>query len=349
MSSVLRVLLAAAPLLSPASASAQRASESVRPEFGWTPGLTIEATERRSGVIREGAVSDSGLISMASYRIAVSEHPRGLLISHQDIRVERLGEFPSEMPAIERVNEVVADNLKYWMRLPDLVVTRQGEFVEVNDPVAFRHRIDRSIRPIADALSGGDPEIQSLLDQMLEIVLDVDFITALASDRWSSLADKWADTEWEVGAVYGAEMEAPDPLVSGPPIPYEINAGVIEKRSCESPAGSRTCAVFVMVSRPTVAAIGEVARLLADSLGAQLLATAGREAAASPPDGGPPLIFEQLELESRVELLADPVTLLPLLLEERQTRRGSGIGLGEPFSFFTEETVSTEFRYPAGS
>ena len=46
--------------------------------------------------------------------------------------------------------------------------------------------------------------------------------------------------------------------------------------------------------------------------------------------------------------MADPVSLLPLWLEERQKRAGSGIGLGEPFSFYTEEILTTEFSYPDG-
>jgi len=311
--------------------------------------MRIQATETRVGVLREGAASDSGRVSTATYTITVSEHRDGLLITHEEVRVERAGDFPADLPTIARVNEVVADNLEYWMRLPNIVVTDEGEFLRVEDPEGFRFKVESSIRPVASAMAAGDPEILALLDDMLGAVVSAETIAALAADRWSSLVEKWADTEWEVGAVYGAEMEAPDPLASGRRIPYEINAGVIEKRSCESPAGSRTCAVFVMVTRPTAAAVSEVARLLADSLGAQLLSTAGRDPATPPADGGTPVIFEQLELESRVELLADPVSLLPLLLEERQMRRGSGIGLGEPFSFSTEEVVRTEFRYAAGS
>lgn len=58
------------------------------------------------------------------------------------------------------------------------------------------------------------------------------------------------------------------------------------------------------------------------------------------------LTFQELRLESRVELMADPVSLLPVWLEERQTRAGQGVGLGEPFSFFTQEILTTEFSYP---
>lgn len=46
--------------------------------------------------------------------------------------------------------------------------------------------------------------------------------------------------------------------------------------------------------------------------------------------------------------MSNPVSLLPMWLEERQTRAGSGVALGEPFSFFTQEIVTTEFSYPEG-
>ena len=323
--------------------------ETFKPGFGWQPGMRIQATETRVGVLREGAISDSGRVSTATYTIVVSEHRDGLLISHEDIRVERSGDFPPDLPPIARVNEVVADNLKYWMRLPNLVVTERGEFVRVDDLEAFRFRVDSSIRPVAAALAGGDPEIASLLDDMLAVVVNEEVIEELASDRWSSLVDKWAYTDWKIGAVFAADIDAPNPLVPGPSIMYTIHAGVTEKRECEAPSGGLTCAIFVMVTRPAAAAIGQAARILADSLGLQLLAAAGREVPAEYREGvAEALTFQELNLESRVELMADPVSLLPVWLEERQTRAGSGIGLGEPFSFFTEEILTTEFAYPEG-
>ncbi len=321
--------------------------ETFKPDFKWEPGLRIEATESRVGVLYEGATSDSGRVSTATYTIVVSEHPDGLLISHEDVRVERTRDFPEDLPPIARVNEVVSDNLKYWMRLPNLVVTEDGEFVRVDDLAGFQFRVETSIRPVASALAGGDPEIVGLLEEMLAVVVNEQVIESLAADRWSSLVDKWADTEWEIGQVFGADIEYPNPLVPGPPILYTINAGVTQKLQCQAPSGGLTCAVFVMVSRPADAALGQAAQVLADSLGVQLLAAAGQEVPAEYLDGAADaLTFEELRLETRVELMTDPESLLPVWLEERQTRAGRGIGLGEPFSFFTEEILTTEFSYP---
>ncbi|MCL7970464.1 MAG: hypothetical protein M8866_00045 [marine benthic group bacterium] len=332
-------------LFSTAPAIGQQ-GETFRPGFGWQPGMRIQASESRVGVIREGAVSDSGRISTATYDIVVSEHRDGLLISHENMRVERIGDFPPEATPIMRVNEVVADNLTYWMRLPNLVVTDRGEFIRVDDLEGFRFRVESSIRPVASALAGGDEEILALLDQMLAAVVDGEVIESLASDRWSSLVDKWAYTDWQIGAVFAADIEHPNPLVPGPPILYSIRAGVTEKKECRAPSGGFMCAVFVMVTRPADAAIGEAARVLADSLGTQLVEAAGSEVPAEYVNGTTaPLIFEELRLESRVELMSDPVSLLPVWLEERQTRAGRGTGLGEPFSFFTEEVLTTEFAY----
>ncbi len=332
-----------------ATALTGQQGETFKPGFGWQPGMRIHATESRVGVLREGAVSDSGLVSTASYTIVVSEHPDGLLISHEDIRVERAGDFPPDLPPIARVNEVVANNLKYWMRLPNLVVTRRGEFVRVDNLEAFRFRVDNSIRPISAALAGGDPEIAALLDEMLAVVVNEEVIEGLASDRWSSLVDKWAYIDWEVGRVFAADIVAPNPLVPGPPIKYTIHAGVTEKRECQAPGGGITCAIFVMVTRPADAAIGQAAQMLADSLGAQILAAAGREVSSEFLQGeADALTFQELHIEGRVELMSDPVSMLPMWLEERQTRSGSGVGLGEPFSFFTQEILTTEFSYPEG-
>ena len=348
-SSLAAVLLFQVLSMASGTPAAGQQGETFRPGFGWQPGMRIEASETRVGVLREGAVSDSGRVSSATYAIVVSEHRDGLLISHEDIRVERVGEFPEELPPIARVNTVVADNLEYWMRLPNLVVTEEGEFIRVDDVEGFRFRVESSIRPVASALGGGDPEILALLDSLLAVVINEDVIEGLAADRWSSLVDKWAGTDWEIGQVFGAEISAPNPLVPGPAIDYTIQAGVTQKIECEAPSGGLMCAVFVMVTRPAPQAIGEAARLLADSLGVQLLAASGREVPAGYGEGGAsPLTFQELILEGRVELMADPVSLLPLWLEERQKRAGSGIGLGEPFSFYTEEILTTEFSYPDG-
>ena len=330
-----------------AAPAAGQQGETFKPGFGWQPGMRIQAVESRLGVVREGAVSDSGRISTATYTIVVSEHRDGVLISHEDIRVERLGDFPPELPPINRVNEVVSDNLRYWMRLPNLVVSEQGEFIRVDDVQSFRFRVESSIRPIAAALAEGDPEIADLLDEMLAVAVNEEVIDGLASDRWSSLVDRWAYTDWEIGRVFAADIEHPSPLVPGPPIMYAIRAGVTRKLPCQAPSGGLTCAVFVMVTRPADSAIGQAAQVLADTLGAQLLAAAGREVPEDYLQGEEDaLTFQELRLESRVELMADPVSLLPVWLEERQTRAGEGIGLGEPFSFFTEEIVTTEFSYP---
>lgn len=348
-SSLAAVLLFQVLSMASGTPAAGQQGETFRPGFGWQPGMRIEASETRVGVLREGTVSDSGRVSTATYAIVVSEHRDGLLISHEDIRVERVGDFPEDLPPIARVNAVVADNLEYWMRLPNLVVSDEGEFIRVDDIEGFRFRVETSIRPVASALGGGDPEILALLDSLLAEVINDDVIEGLAADRWSSLVDKWAGTDWEIGHVFGAEISAPNPLVPGPAIDYTIQAGVTQKIACEAPSGGLMCAVFVMVTRPAPQAIGEAARLLADSLGAQLLAASGREVPAGYGEGGEsPLTFQELILEGRVELMADPVSLLPLWLEERQKRAGSGIGLGEPFSFYTEEILTTEFSYPDG-
>ncbi len=323
--------------------------ETFKPGFGWQPGMRIQAAEIRVGVIREGAASDSGRVSSASYTIVVSEHRDGLLITHEDIRVERTGDFPDDVAPIVRVSGVVADNLKYWMRLPNLVVSERGEFIRVDDLEGFRFRVESSIRPVAAALAGGDPEIATLLDEMLAVVVNEEVIEAMASDRWSSLVDKWAYTDWAIGQVFAAEIEDLNPLVPGEAMLYTIRAGVTEKLACQAPSGGATCAVFVMVTRPADTAIGLAARTLADSLSVQLLEAAGPEVSEDYRQGGAAaLTFEELRLESRVELMADPVSLLPVWLEERQTRAGRGIGLGEPFSFFTEEILTTEFSYPEG-
>jgi hypothetical protein len=330
-------------------AVAQR-GETFRPGFGWQAGMRIEASETRVGVLREGAVSDSGRVSTATYTIVVSEHRDGLLIAHEDIRVERARDFPEDLPPIARVNQVVADNLEYWMRLPNLVVTEEGGFVRVDDLEGFRFQVESSIRPIASALSNGDPEVLGLLDELLASVIRDEVIEELAADRWASLVDRWAHTDWEIGQVFGAEIEAPNPLIPGPAIEYTVLAGVTEKLACQAPSGGLMCAVFVMVTHPAESALGQAAQTLADSLGAQLLAAAGSEVPAEYQGEGAaaPLTFQELRLESRVELMADPVSLLPLWLEERETRAGSGIGLGEPFSFFTEEILTTDFSYPEG-
>lgn len=341
----LATILVTIALLPQASTFAQE-PETFRPGFAWQPGLEIQASESRVGVMREGAVADSGLVSRATYRILVAEHRDGLLISHRDIRVERPGEFPADMQPVDRINVVVADNLKYWMRLPDLVVTSEGEFVRVDDLEAFQHRVDSSIRPVARALAGDDAEIMALLDEALEGVVNEEVITSLAADRWSSLVDKWASTFWEIGSVYETEIDAPNPLVPGPPIPYTVNAGVSAKTECAAPSGGVACAIFIMVTRPADSALGEAARLLADSLGAQMLAAAGRDPAQEAgTDSETALTFQELQLQARVELMTDPTSLLPVWLEERQLRRGRGTGLGQPFDFHMEEIVTTEFTY----
>jgi hypothetical protein len=284
-------------------------------------------------------------VSSATYEIAVSDDPDGLLIRHRGIRVERTGEFAPDVPPMARVSEVLADQLAYWLRLPDLVVSERGEFIRLDDLDGFRSRVEGTLRPLAASLAGGDERILARVDELLAGI-DDETIESYAVDRWSSLADKWAFTDWEVGQVYGAEIEAPNPLVPGPAIAYRIQAGLTRMTDCEAPSGGVLCAVFVMVTRPADRSLGAAARVLADSLGAQLLAAAGGEAPAEYRDGTiPALTFQEMTIEERVELMTDPVTLLPLWLEERQQRAGKGLGLGKPFSFYGEEIRTTEFAY----
>ena len=102
------------------------------------------------------------------------------------------------------------------------------------------------------------------------------------------------------------------------------------------------------LQRPAESALAEAARLLADSLGAQLMEAADPQAVAEAERAGvEAMTFQELQLLARVELMTDPVSLLPVWLEERQLRSGKGTGLGEPFSFHMEEILTTDFRYRA--
>jgi hypothetical protein len=58
------------------------------------------------------------------------------------------------------------------------------------------------------------------------------------------------------------------------------------------------------------------------------------------------LEFEALQMQTRVQLVSDPSSLHPVELEERQTRSGTGVGLGESFSFHIEVILTARFRYP---
>jgi hypothetical protein len=131
--------------------------------------------------------------------MTVGEHPRGLIVRRDSVRVER--DDPS--PSILRALLVAAASS------PGIIVSREGGFLDVEEPSEHRQHA----LALMDSLAQGLPEYTSGVRDGLAAMMTDESIRSTAVEFWNAIAGYWSVGAGRVGEVRdrplsGARLES---------------------------------------------------------------------------------------------------------------------------------------------
>jgi hypothetical protein len=315
---LLTALLAA---VLPVRAGAQQPDappDTVRLRFAWPAG-TIAAVETSRFRERIAERTDT-LSGGATYRMQVREHDDGLAIIYDSLSITaapRLtGDFAALQAAAEQLVGLVAN----------YVVSRDGEFLRIQDVATIKARIDSLFAPVfagVDSTGQAHAVFQSMLSEQA--------LQALAAQEWNALVGMWGGAELELEAVYGFEEEEPIPLLPGETVRMVSELAIVGRLPCTEDALTPDCVEIQLVSYPDEEAMKAVLRRFMQRV-------AGDTAAAA-------FVIEALEIENELMLITEPATLLPHHAVIAKSVRGVGREGGETSEFSQIDVRTYTFTY----
>lgn len=289
--------------------------------FAWPVGMEASVIAHNFR-LREGEASVDSTEVRVGYRMLVEPHAAGRLITFHDFRVLERREPSALGDVIQRIA------LQVGALMPAYVVSEEGEFIRVHDAEAILTAMRAMLRPLLDSIGELNPQAR----QLTEAVTSEQYVTARAAEDWNALVGTWTGADFEVGAVYETEADEPSPLFPEVLIPFTYQFAANERLPCVETQAEETCVALEMLSFADADTMKTLLTRLIDRL--------------APEERAERFIYEALDIENTISLVAEPATLVPYYLEVTQTVSGSGREGDGPSRSFRQVTVrSYEFGY----
>lgn len=207
--------------------------------FAWPAGMTATIeTERTKTQLMMGQKKESG--AGMRYRMRVSPHPRGRLITYDNFEMMRtLLSRPEEAEIMEYLGNF----------MPNIVVNNEGEFLRVDNiakiKAAMREFIDGVMRE-----APGAADVPANVKAMLESFASEEVLSQLAAQDWQLFAGAFAGYAGKIGDTTEVDTEEASPIVPGVMIPMRSSFGALHRVPCEPGRAPDSC--VVMQLRATV-------------------------------------------------------------------------------------------------
>ena len=291
----------------------------VRLSFAWPAGTAAEV-ETVQRMVRSGDGTDSDITIRGSYGISVEQHPEGLVIHHTPFRTTEFHSVP-ELPADNPLSLLYS---RIGTVTPDYVISPGGELLAVEGVEEMGARMREALLPLADSM----PEQAEALTAMLGQLTSREFLFAQIEEQWNGMVGTWLDAEFEVGATYELEEEAPSPLMPQMMIPFLYLFTAVERTPCSDADVALSCVLLEMESCPDPDVLQQLTE--------QWIAQAGPDV-----DGQ----ITSMEQETILRLVAEPGTLLPHRWETERVVRVTGTEQGAPSEALRSDVTVLTFRY----
>lgn len=262
------------------SPSPRPARERIALNFAWPDSLESAVNFHQKSVKR-GKTFETKATYLTTVRPG---DPNELIVSTRVIRQDVAGSSDEEsnnyMGAL--MKQVVSE-------VPDYVVSRNGEFMRVDNISAFQQRVENAV------LSNLPHDIKNQQkDKILAMVrpsLSEQFLVAAVTDEWNKTVGGWAGSSYVPGQTYNFNEQYYAPSLGATPFGMVVSRRIAGFAPCTS---SQTQCVKLIL---TATVAGEDFR---SAMKQFLEKTAGQ-----------PVKVKQLSVVKKMEIIAEPDTLIP--------------------------------------
>jgi hypothetical protein len=294
-----------------AQVPAQR-PETIALTFAWPADLRADVAAQRIQ-IRDRLGRADTTVTNVEYRMAVRPYERGLLVAFDSMAV----------PGADALDP----GATLTALLPAYLVSRQGEFLGLHEAARAIAAARALLRPMIDSAVQRVPDSRRLFDAMLTEQM----FAQKASEDWNALVGLWVGARLEPGETYVNQSDEPIPLLPGVTIPFDYEFTLTGRLPCREDRPLPECVELKMYNAPDPDSMRTLLAQLAQRIGMQAMAS---------------IVFDTLDIENEVTLIAEPGTLRPYWLEVAQTVSGHGReGQGAGESFRQQRRRQYDFAY----
>lgn len=298
------------------------AQESARLRFAWPDILVaqVQAQKTRSKQIDGQAAVKSGMSSQ--YVMRSRRQGDRHLLSFSDVRLDpqQLVAMPAELRAFMDVATKAA--------LPSFVVSRDGDFVSVDDLDGFQSAMRSAFATLLP-----EAAMQARLKPTLETMLNEAVLKNLVGAEWNRMAGSWAGAEqvFDIGVDYVLTTQAVMPVVNAP-LTQRTRFTLARTLPCERQGRIYECVELQSTTTPDEAE----ARKAVEDFSERLM-----------PDGTlqDALKLRSLNYETRLELVTETGTLIPHRYKLVKTVVMSSIESGNPRTMRQVDETEQIFSY----
>ncbi|MGD8476671.1 MAG: hypothetical protein PVI98_05975 [Burkholderiales bacterium] len=172
--------------------------------------------------------------------------------------------------------------------IPDYVVSREGEFIRVDNLPAFRQRIENAL------VSSLPADLRDKKDKILDVIrpgLTEQFLAAAATDEWNKTVGGWIGSSYVPGQPYRFSENYYAPILGDTPFAMDVSRRIAGLVSCGTSATQCVKLVF------TASVTGENFR---SAMSTYLEKTVGE-----------PVNVKHISVVKTIEIVAEPDTLIP--------------------------------------
>ena len=172
--------------------------------------------------------------------------------------------------------------------IPDYVVSREGEFLRVDNLSAYQQRVESAV------ISNLPPALEDQKDRILAMVkpaMSERFLEASVTDEWNKTVGSWVSSSYVVGQTYRFNEEYYAPALGNTPFAMAVSRRITGFTAC---TGSQTRCVKLVL---TATVSGEDFR---SAMNEFLEKTVGE-----------PVNVKHISVVKKMEIIAEPNTLIP--------------------------------------
>ena len=212
------------------------ARQRVSLNFGW-PDSMQSAVNFQQKSIKRGKESELEATYLTTVRPGPSS-PDELVVSTRVMRQHLSG------PDHEQEKDYLSALLKQASsEIPDYIVSREGEFLRVDNLSAYQQRVESAL------ISNLPPELENEKDEILAMVkpaMSERFLAALVTDDWNKTVGSWVSSSYVVGQTYRFNEEYYAPALGNTPFAMAVSRRISGFAPC---TGSETrCVKLVLIA-----------------------------------------------------------------------------------------------------